>query len=89
MFVNISTEMQHVVERFTRTNAYTLKWEITVDDPGAWSKPWTAMTPLGLSKDAIFEYVCHEGNYGMEGILAGARSEENSAEAAVETSRPK
>jgi hypothetical protein len=89
VFMNISTEMLHVVERFTRTNAYTLKWEITVDDPGAWSKPWTAMIPLGLSKDAIFEYACHEGNYGMEGILAGARSEENSAEAAVETSRPK
>ena len=79
VLMNISTEKLHVIERFTRTNADTLKWEITVDDPGAWSKPWTAMVPLRHSKDAVFEYACQEGNYGLEGILAGARAEEAAA----------
>ena len=62
--------------RFTRTGAETVKWEITVDDPGAWATPWTAMIPLRHSKDNIYEYACQEGNYGLEGILAGARAEE-------------
>jgi len=75
-FMNISTDKLHVVERFTRTGADSLKWEITVNDPGAWTKPWTAMVPLRHSKDALFEYACQEGNYGLQGILAGARAEE-------------
>lgn len=79
VFMNISTDKLHVVERFTRTGAGDLKWEIKVDDPGAWSKPWTAMIPLKHSKDALFEYACQEGNYGLEGILAGARAEERAA----------
>jgi len=85
VFMNISTEKLHVVERFTETAADTLKWEITVDDPGAWTKPWTAMIPLRHSKDALFEYACQEGNYGLEGILAGARAEEK--EPAAKTSQ--
>jgi hypothetical protein len=80
VFMNVSSEKLHVVERLTRTGADTLKWEITIDDPGAWSKPWTAMIPLGHSKDALFEYACQEGNYGLQGILAGARAEEKAAE---------
>jgi hypothetical protein len=80
VFMNISTAKLHVVERFTRTGAESLKWEITISDPGAWTKPWTAMIPLRHSKDALFEYACQEGNYGMEGILAGARAEEKAAE---------
>jgi hypothetical protein len=76
VFMNVSTEKLHVVERFSRADADTLKWEVTVDDPGAWSKPWTAMIPLRRSKDAIYEYACHEGNYGLADILAGARAEE-------------
>jgi hypothetical protein len=75
-FMNVSTEKLHIVERFTRTDSDILKWEITVNDPGAWSKPWTAMIPLRHSNDAIFEYDCQEGNYGLQGILAGARAEE-------------
>jgi len=76
VFMNVSTDKLHVVERFTRTGAETVKWEITVDDPGAWAKPWSAMIPLRHSKDNIYEYACQEGNYGLEGILAGARAEE-------------
>jgi hypothetical protein len=78
-FMNVSTAKLHVIERFTRTNGGTLKWEITVSDPGAWTKPWSAMIPLKHTDDALFEYSCHEGNYGMQGILAGARAEEKGA----------
>jgi hypothetical protein len=76
VFRNISTEKLHVVERFTRTSADTLQWQLTIDDPGAWTKPWTAMIPLRPTQKAIFEYACHEGNYGLADILAGARRED-------------
>jgi len=89
VFMNVSTDKLHVVERYTRTGADNLKWEITVEDPGAWSKPWTAMIPLQHSKDALFEYACQEGNYGLQGILAGARAEEKAAEGAGKTGQPK
>jgi len=78
-FRNFSTEKLHVVEKFTRTGPDALRWEITVDDPGAWTKPWTAMIVLRPSKKAVFEYACHEGNYGLADILAGARREEAEA----------
>ena len=77
VFMNVSTEKLHVVEKFTRASPETLNWEITIDDPGAWSKPWIAMIPLRHSKDALYEYSCHEDNYGLYDILAGARAEEN------------
>ena len=77
----LSTEKLHVVERFTRTGPDTLQWEITIDDPGAWTKPWTAKIPLRFAKKAIYEYACHEGNYGLADILAGARREDAAAEA--------
>lgn len=86
-FRNVSTEKLHVIERFTRTGPDTLQWELTVDDPGAWTKPWTAVVPLRSSKKSVFEYACHEGNYGLEDILAGARREDQ-AEAAGETRKP-
>ena len=78
-FMNVSTEKLHITERFTRTSADVLQWTITVDDPGAWSKPWTAMLPLRRSKEFVVEYACQEGNIGLQGILAGARAEENAA----------
>ena len=81
VFMNVSTEKLHVVERYTRTDADTVKWEITVDDPGAWAKPWTAMIPLKHSSDAIYEYACHETNRGLMGILAGARAEDQAEQA--------
>jgi hypothetical protein len=80
-FRPVSTEKLHVVERFTRTGPDTLEWQLTIDDPGAWTKPWTAMIPLRSSKKAIFEYACHEGNYGLADILAGARREDAAAAA--------
>ena len=76
VFMNVSTDKLHVIEKFTRTGADILRWEITIDDPGAWSKPWTAMIPLRHSKEDIYEYACHEDNYGLYAILSGARAEE-------------
>jgi len=76
VFRKFSTDKLHVVEKFTRTGDDVVQWEITIDDPGAWTKPWTAMIPLRRSKDPIFEYACHEDNYGLYNILAGARAEE-------------
>ena len=69
----------HVVERFRRIDADTLLYEFTVDDPTVWTKPWTGSLPMTKIPDLIFEYACHEGNYGMTGILAGARAQEQTA----------
>jgi hypothetical protein len=79
VFMTASSEKLHVVERFTRTGPELLKYEVTIDDPGTWTKPWTVMIPLRHSPDAIYEYACHEGNYGMKGILSGARAQEREA----------
>ena len=74
-----SAERLHLVERFTRVGPDTLEHEFTVNDPGTYTSPWTAMIPLKRSDDAIYEYACHEGNIGMEGILAGHRAQEASS----------
>ena len=66
----------HVTERFTRVSEYVLQYEVTLNAPTTRTDPWTAMLPLRSSSDALFEYACHEGNIGMEGILAGARHQE-------------
>jgi hypothetical protein len=58
-----SSKNLHLVERFTLAGPETLNYEITVTDPTTWTKPWTALIPLKRSKDAIFEYACHVGNY--------------------------
>jgi hypothetical protein len=66
-----------VVERFTRVDADTLEYRITVDDPRTWTRPWTVAYPMKLDNDyAMFEYACHEGNYGLSNILSGARADE-------------
>jgi hypothetical protein len=66
----------HLTERFTRVSPDTLLYEFTVDDPTAFTKPWTAQIPVTKTKGPIFEYACHEGNYAMTDILAGARAAE-------------
>jgi hypothetical protein len=71
-----SDEQMHVVERFTRIDADTLRYEFTVADPTVWTKPWTAVVPLRQTTEPMYEYACHEGNYGMAGILRGARADE-------------
>jgi hypothetical protein len=72
-------EKMHLTERFTRADPDTLLYEFSVDDPTAFTKPWSAQVPMRKSEGPIFEYACHEGNYGMEGILGGARAEEKKA----------
>ena len=78
-FMSISSEKLHVTERISRSGPDTLKYEMTIDDPGTWTKPFSLMVPLQHSPDPIFEYACHEGNEGLAGILAGARAEEAAA----------
>jgi hypothetical protein len=78
-----SSANTHLVERFTRTDANTLLYEFTVEDPTMWTRPWTAVVPMRRSGDPIYEYACHEGNYAMVGILAGARAAEKAAEEAA------
>ncbi len=68
-----------LVERFTRVDVDTLEYSFTVTDPEIWTSPWTASQPMRRTDIPMFEYACHEGNYSMEGILAGARAEEKAA----------
>jgi hypothetical protein len=74
-----SDENLHLTERFTRVNTDTVRYEFTVDDPTAFTKPWTAQIPMTKTKGPVFEYACHEGNYAMVDILAGARAAEKKA----------
>jgi len=76
-----SGEHMKLIERFTRTGPDTLKYEFTVNDPESFTKPWTAWYPMTKTSDMIFEYACHEGNYGLAGSLSGARAEEKAAAA--------
>ena len=69
-------EALHVVERFTRTGTGTLLYEFTIDNPTAFTKPWSAQIGMTKSDERIYEYACHEANYAMTGILRGARAEE-------------
>ena len=71
----------HLVERFRRMDADTLMYEFTVEDPTTWTRPWTAQVPMQRSEDSIYEYACHEGNYSVNNILAGARAKEAAEEA--------
>jgi len=71
-----STAETHVIERFTRVDSDTLKYEFTVSDAGSYTQPWSAMVPLMRIPGPIFEYACHEGNYALPNILAGARAQE-------------
>ena len=74
-----SAEHLHLVERYTRVGPDTLNYEVRVTDATTWTRPWTVLIPLKRSTDAVFEYACHEGNYGMEGILSGHRAQERAA----------
>ena len=69
-------------ERFTRVDADTLEYEYTVTDPATWVAPWTVNLPMVRSDLPLFEYACHEGNYAMETMLTGARTEDAAAAAA-------
>jgi hypothetical protein len=78
----MSDENLRIVERFTRTDADTIMYRATVTDPTVYTKPWTIEVPMTRTKGPVFEYACHEGNYGIVGILEGARVEEKAAASA-------
>ncbi len=71
-----------LVERFTRFDHTTLIYEYTIDDPESFNRPWSARLEMKRSDQALFEYACHEGNYGLLNILEYARANEKRAEAA-------
>ena len=71
-----STRDMHLIERFTRVDPETLIYEFTVDDPLTFTRPWKASIPMTRTGGPLFEYACHEGNYGLEGMLSGARAQE-------------
>ena len=74
-----STADTRLVERLWRVDQDTVLYEFTIEDPHSFSRPWTAMFPMRRTDGPLFEYACHEGNYGLEGILAGARNKNTQA----------
>ena len=80
-------EQLRLVERFTRVGPDTIDWSVTVENPARWTRPWTFAIPLTKddTQEWIFEYACHEANYGIANILSGTRAREK---AARETSKP-
>jgi hypothetical protein len=81
-----SGESLHVVERFTRVDEETILYEFTVEDPATWARPWKAEFSMVKTKGPIFEFACHEGNYGLANNLSGARAQEKAAEEAAKKS---
>jgi hypothetical protein len=79
-----STASLHVTERYTRTGPDTLHYEVTLEDAAAWRAPWTFFIDLALDhgQGRVFEYACHEGNYGLRNLLSASRAMD--AEAAAE-----
>jgi hypothetical protein len=74
-----SSEHVKVTERFTRTSDDQIEYKYTVEDPHTWTRPWTAVNYLQKTNGPIFEFACHETNYGVANILAGAREDEKKA----------
>ena len=74
-----SHENLHLIERFTRVSHDVLEYQVTVEDPTTWTAPWTAMIPLKLKDELIYEYACHEGNDAIPNMLRGHRYEEKQA----------
>ena len=68
-----SSEDTHLIERFTRLDSDTVMYEFTIEDPNNYTRPFTVAIPFRRTDGVLFEYACHEGNYGMTGIMAGAR----------------
>ena len=75
-----SSDRAKLTERFTLRDANTLQYQVTIDDPGTWTRPWTISFPWKREPVyGMFEYACHEGNYAMRNILSGSRAAEKAA----------
>jgi hypothetical protein len=72
-------ENLHLIERFTRVGPDTLLYQFTVDDPTAFTKPWSGEIPMAKTEGLLYEYACHEGNIGMKDIIAAAQADEKKA----------
>jgi hypothetical protein len=81
-----TTEKGKVIERFTRLGPDEMDYHVTVEDPTYYTQNWTASIPMSKVKGPLFEYACHEGNYGLPNILAGHRKEEADAAGAAKVS---
>ncbi|HEX7797964.1 MAG TPA: hypothetical protein VF456_26560 [Vicinamibacterales bacterium] len=77
--LEVSGEHVHLIERLAAIDADTIRYEVTVDDPTTWTRPWTAVTTWKRSSERMLEYACHEGNYALTDILRGARADEIAA----------
>ena len=75
---NLSEEL-HVIERFTRLDEDTLGYDFTVTDSGTWTRPWGGSLPMARSEGPVYEYACHEGNYGLLNMLLGSRAQDAAA----------
>ena len=75
-FNGVLSKALHVVERFTRVSPDRLDYQFTVNDPKTWTKPWTGTLSYRRIQGPLFEYACHEGNYGLTNILAGSRTQD-------------
>ena len=77
---NANSATLKITERFRRISDKKIQWGVTLDDPQTWVKPWTFSMPLTIDPEQpVFEYACHEGNYGLRNILTAARAEEAAA----------
>ncbi|PCJ22991.1 MAG: hypothetical protein COA96_12820 [SAR86 cluster bacterium] len=77
-FRNSSDNFQ-IVERFTRTAEQRINYSFTIHDPETFVQDWSAEIPMNLTDERLYEYACHEGNYSLPGVLAGARLDEREA----------
>ena len=83
-----TSEALRVVEHFRRVDADTINYEVTIQDPNMYTRPWTVAMPLNRDQNyQIFEYACHEGNHAVGNALRGARTQEKAAEEATKKSR--
>ena len=76
--ITTSTRLR-VTERFTLVDRDTIRYEFTVNDPATWTRPWSGEVPMRRMDGPIYEYACHEGNYGLANILRAARVQEANA----------
>jgi hypothetical protein len=78
-----TSDALHVIERFTRADPDTIVYRFTVDDPETWIKPWSGELLIKKTTGPIYEYACHEGNYGLVNMLTTARAADKAKEAAA------
>jgi hypothetical protein len=75
-----SSDDFHITERFTRVAEEIINYSFTISDPETFQQDWTAEIPMNMTDDKLYEYACHEGNYSLPGVLAGARLDESQSE---------